>query len=36
MSKVAQLSISNLLSQVSIVKNKYDDLAAYTGENYNL
>lgn len=36
MSEVAQLSISNLLSQVSIVKNKYDDLAAYTGENYNL
>lgn len=36
MSEVAQLSISNLLSQVSIVKNKYDDLAAYTGENYNI
>lgn len=36
MSEVAQLGISNLLSQVGIVKNKYDDLAAYTGENYNL
>ena len=36
MSEVAQLSISNLLSQVGIVKKKYDDLAAYTGENYNL
>jgi len=36
MSELAQLSISNLLSQVGIVKKKYDDLAAYTGENYNL
>lgn len=36
MSEVAQLSISNLLSQVGIIKTKYDDLAAYTGENYNL
>lgn len=36
MSEVAQLNISNLLSQVGIIKTKYDDLAAYTGENYNL
>jgi len=36
MSEVAKINISNLLSQVSIIKNKYDDLAEYTGENYNI
>lgn len=36
MSEVAQLNISNLLNQVSIIKKKYDDLATYTGENYNI
>ncbi len=36
MSEVAKINISNLLSQVSIIKNKYDDLAEYTGENYNV
>lgn len=36
MSEVEQLSISNLLSQVNIIKKKYDDLAEYTGENYNI
>ncbi|WP_288982857.1 PD-(D/E)XK nuclease family protein [uncultured Flavobacterium sp.] len=36
MSEVEQLSISNLLSQVTIIKKKYDDLAEYTGENYNI
>lgn len=29
-------NISNLLNQVSIIKKKYDDLAEYTGENYNV
>ena len=36
MSEVAKINISNLLSQVSIIKKKYDDLAEYTGENYNV
>ena len=36
MSEIEQLSLSNLLSQVGIIKNKYDDLATYTGENYNI
>jgi uncharacterized membrane-anchored protein YjiN (DUF445 family) len=26
----------NLLAQVNLVKNKYDDLAEYTGENFNI
>lgn len=36
MSEVAKINIYNILSQVSIIKNKYDDLAEYTGENYNI
>jgi hypothetical protein len=29
-------NISNLLNQVGRIKKKYDDLAEYTGENYNV
>ncbi len=36
MSEVGLVNINNLLNQVSIIKKKYDDLAEYTGENYNI
>ena len=36
MSEVGLVNINNLLNQVSIIKKKYDDLAEYTGENYNV
>lgn len=36
MSEIGLVNINNLLNQVSIIKKKYDDLAEYTGENYNV
>lgn len=36
MSEIELVNINNLLNQVSIIKKKYDDLAEYTGENYNV
>lgn len=36
MSEIEIVKIKNLLNQVGIIKKKYDDLAEYTGENYNI
>lgn len=36
MSEIEIVNVSNLLNQVGIIKKKYDDLAEYTGENYNI
>lgn len=36
MSEIELANVNNLLSQVGIIKKKYDDLAEYTGENYNI
>jgi len=36
MSEIEIINVSNLLNQVGIIKKKYDDLAEYTGENYNI
>lgn len=36
MSEIKLMYVNNLLSQVGIIKKKYDDLAEYTGENYNI
>ena len=36
MSDIEIVNAKNLLSQVNIIKKKYDDLAEYTGENYNI
>lgn len=36
MSEIEIVNAKNLLSQVAIIKKKYDDFAEYTGENYNI
>jgi hypothetical protein len=36
MSELEIINTTNLLNHVSTIKSKYDDLAEYTGENYNV
>ena len=36
MKNIAIGHFENLLQQVNLIKNKYDDLAEYTGENFNV
>lgn len=36
MNEIEILKTNNLLNQVGLIRKKYDDLAEYTGENYNI
>ena len=36
MSEIEINNVKNLLSNVSLINKKYDDLAEYTGENFNV
>jgi hypothetical protein len=36
MNEIKKNNITNLLNNVTLISKKYEDLAEYTGENYNI